>query len=88
MLDGPTLRFAATPNSARSTPSPLPRGKRKQEGRSFMETAVATALQSSASLDGCRGNEERISEAAIGSKVMEAGCRRVEKRVQDYARLS
>ena len=48
------FRLAATPYSARLTPWPLPLGNLKQDGRSLMETAVATALQSSASLEGCR----------------------------------
>lgn len=51
---GLPFRSAATPYSARSTPKPLPLGKRKHDGRSLMETAVATALQSSASLEGCK----------------------------------
>ena len=41
-----------TPSAAMSTPMPVPRGKRRAEGRSSMAMAVATAWQSSASLEG------------------------------------
>ena len=50
---GVPLKLEDTPLAARSTPMPLPRGKRKQDGRSSIATAVATALHSSASFDGC-----------------------------------
>ena len=41
-----------TPAAAMSTPMPVPRGKRRHDGRSSMEIAVATAWQSSASFEG------------------------------------
>ena len=50
---GVPLWFLATPFWPKSAPMPLPRGKRKQDGWSSMAMAVATALHSSASLEGC-----------------------------------
>lgn len=49
---GVPLRSGVMPSAARSRPVPLPRGKRKQEGRSSMAAHVATMLMSSASLEG------------------------------------
>lgn len=46
------LKLLSTPCDAMSTPIPFPRGNLKQDGRSSMAIAVATAWQSSASLEG------------------------------------
>mmetsp|Transcript_12318 Transcript_12318/g.30134 ORF Transcript_12318/g.30134 Transcript_12318/m.30134 type:complete len:209 (-) Transcript_12318:1505-2131(-) len=49
---GVPFRSLVMPCALRSRPRPLPRGKRKHEGRSSIAAAVATMLMSSASLEG------------------------------------
>jgi hypothetical protein len=58
---GCPLKLGETPNWPRSTPRPLPRGKRSALGASSIATAVATALHSSASLLGCSAHQQTLS---------------------------